>query len=117
MLRFAVLRGLAAVERFAAARFGAALLRDAVALADLARVAAFRAGAFLRAVVLPAAARDGAAVVADASTVHLPESRRCAASATASAISEPSFVALAATLLAACCAVHREFCAARRGWR
>lgn len=36
---------------------------------------------------------------------HLPDITRCAASATASAISEPSFVALDATLLAACCAV------------
>jgi len=36
---------------------------------------------------------------------HLPDITRCAASATASAISEPSFAALEATLLAACCAV------------
>jgi hypothetical protein len=36
------------------------------------------------------------------SAVHLPDNTRCAASATASAMSEPSFVALAATLLAAC---------------
>lgn len=36
------------------------------------------------------------------SAVHLPDSTRCAASATASAISEPSLVALAATLVAAC---------------
>ena len=39
------------------------------------------------------------------SSVHLPDNTRCAASATASAISEPSLVALAATLVAACCAV------------
>lgn len=37
--------------------------------------------------------------------LHLPDMTRCAASATASAISEPNFVALAATLLAACDAV------------
>ncbi|HEX5237900.1 MAG TPA: hypothetical protein VFW39_05490 [Sphingomicrobium sp.] len=36
---------------------------------------------------------------------HLPDSTRCAASATASAINEPSLVALAATLVAACWAV------------
>ena len=35
------------------------------------------------------------------STVHLPDMTRCAASATASAINDPSFVALAMTLLAA----------------
>jgi hypothetical protein len=40
-------------------------------------------------------------VLADPSTVHLPDITRCAASATASAISEPSLVALAITLLAA----------------
>ena len=39
------------------------------------------------------------------STVHLPDMTRCAASATASAISEPSLVALDITLLAACVAV------------
>lgn len=42
---------------------------------------------------------------ADISVVHLPDITRCAASATASAISEPSFVALAMTLLAARSAV------------
>lgn len=40
-------------------------------------------------------------VLALPSTVHLPDITRCAASATASAISEPSLVALAMTLLAA----------------
>jgi hypothetical protein len=44
-------------------------------------------------------------VLASPSIDHLPDIMRCAASATASAISEPSFVALDATLLAACCAV------------
>ena len=37
----------------------------------------------------------------DSSDAHLPDSTRCAASATASAISEPSFVALDITLVAA----------------
>jgi len=44
-------------------------------------------------------------VLALPSTVHLPDITRWAASATASAISEPSLVALATTLLAACDAV------------
>jgi hypothetical protein len=39
------------------------------------------------------------------SALHLPDMIRCAASATASAINDPSLVALEATLLAACCAV------------
>jgi len=39
------------------------------------------------------------------SSVHFPDSTRCAASATASAISEPNLVALAIMLLAACDAV------------
>jgi hypothetical protein len=43
--------------------------------------------------------------VALPSIVHLPDMTRCAASATASAISEPSLVALAMTLLAAWVAV------------
>jgi hypothetical protein len=41
----------------------------------------------------------------EASIDHLPDMTRCAASATASAMSAPSLVALAATLLAACDAV------------
>jgi hypothetical protein len=119
VLRFAVLRGFAAaverfaVERFAVARLGAALLREADAPADFALVArAFVPLVFARDVVLRAAAfrRAGRAVEAElagASSVtdHLPDITRCAASATASAISDPSLVALAATLLAACCAV------------
>ena len=44
-------------------------------------------------------------VLALPSIDHLPVITRCAASATASAISEPSFVALAMTLVAACDAV------------
>jgi hypothetical protein len=44
-------------------------------------------------------------VLEPSSAVHLPDSTRCAASATASAMIEPSFVALDTTLLAACDAV------------
>src|SRR6185437_3260542 len=39
------------------------------------------------------------------SALHLPDMMRCAASATASAINDPSLVALEATLLSACWAV------------
>jgi len=78
---FAVLRF--ALERFAVERFAdalrAPLLRDVAAELD-------------PALALP-------------SIVHLPLITRCAASATASAMSEPSLVALAITLLAACVAV------------
>src|SRR6185369_5710267 len=72
-----------AVERFAVERFAAAL-----------RVPPERA-----APALPVLA------VALPSIVHFPLITRCAASATASAISEPSLVALATTLLAAWLAV------------
>lgn len=48
---------------------------------------------------------DPLLVLAMPSIVHLPDITRCAASATASAISEPSLVALATTLLAAWVAV------------
>jgi hypothetical protein len=121
--RDAVLRDLdAPVERFAADFFAAGLLREAPVPLDFARVerafvgldlarVAFRPDA-LRALVLrrvvPDAERPRSPVTPpppEASTDHLPDMTRCAASATASAISEPSFVALAATLLAACCAV------------
>ena len=46
-----------------------------------------------------------APLLVDMSALHLPDITRCAASATASAMSEPSFVALAMTLLAARSAV------------
>ena len=49
--------------------------------------------------------REPVLALADPSIVHLPDITRCAASATASAISEPSWVALDITLLAACDAV------------
>lgn len=119
VLRFAVLRGFAAarfgaerlaVERLAVARLAAGLLREAAAPLDFARdVRAFVPLDFARALVLrpPAGLRAplAAALVPPPSVDHLPDIMRCAASATASAISEPSFVALAATLLAACWAV------------
>jgi len=95
VLRLAALRGLAAaVVRFTVERFGAALLRVAAAPLDFAR------DAVLRAVVLRAVEAAGAS-----SDVHLPDITRCAASATASAMIDPSLVALDTMLLAACDAV------------
>ena len=121
MLRLAVLRGLAAVVRdvFAApvvARLAVARLAGALRAVDdrLAEgfAAAERAEVDLRAVDLRApvarfaagldALLDPAEVEAEPSIDHLPDITRCAASATASAISEPSLVALETTLLAAC---------------
>ena len=128
-LRFAPLRGLAAVERFAVERFAvvffaAGLLREAAAPLDFARVervaepavlarevvlrAAVLRFVVLRAVVFRAPPRDvlmPELELAESAEPHLPDITRCAASATASAISEPNLVALAAMLLAACCAV------------
>ena len=123
----AVLRGLDAVllarvvvERFAVARFAGALraVDDRVAplLADFARVERFAVERFavdFRALVERFAAdlRAGFDAVvpdeveAEPSIDHLPDITRCAASATASAMIEPSFVALDATALAACEAV------------
>jgi hypothetical protein len=116
VLRFAVLRGFAvAVERFAVARFAAGLLRDAAAPLDFARVVrAFVPLDFARDVVLRLAGlrvavravRTAAAAAAGTSSVaHLPDITRCAASATASAMIDPSLVALDITLFAACDAV------------
>lgn len=115
--------GLAAVERLEAVP------------ADLARVAVLRVPAALRAPVVlrvplalrvpverlddvllrPPVARADARVpllreepelvLASPSRVHLPDITRCAASATASAMIEPSLVALDTTLVAACDAV------------
>jgi len=121
VLRLAVLRGLAAVVRdvFAApvvARLAVARLAGALRAVDdrLAEgfAAAERAEVDLRAVDLRApvarfaagldALPDPAEVEAEPSIDHLPDITRCAASATASAISEPSLVALETTLLAAC---------------
>jgi hypothetical protein len=85
---------------------------DAFALAVRFAAGFFVAG--FRALVLPlvlvfraglAAALPPDDVEAEPSIDHLPDMTRCAASATASAISEPNLVALAATLFAACCAV------------
>ncbi|HEY1143558.1 MAG TPA: hypothetical protein VGE68_05945 [Sphingomicrobium sp.] len=100
----------APVEAFAAVRFAAGLragdLRVAPAVAFFARVevvflAVDRLAVDLRAPPVEAA-RCGAA---PSSAVHLPDITRCAASATASAINEPSLVALAIILVAACDAV------------
>jgi hypothetical protein len=115
-LRVVLRRGFAAlVERFAAG-FRAVDARPAPALADFARVeAAFFAVARLavdRFAVERLAAGLGDApllreepelvlALAVPSIDHLPDMTRCAASATASAISEPSLVALAIILLAA----------------
>jgi len=91
-----------AVERLAAAGLRAVEPR----LEDLAREALARLVPVLRFAEL---ARDPLvdAVRCDveSSSVHLPDITRCAASATASAISEPSLVALDIMLLAACDAV------------
>ena len=128
VLRFAVLRGdfaappelFAAVERLAVERFAAGLRdaeeRVAAPVDDFARDELDERFAVERLAVerfavergeLFLAGRDEDEVepplaLALPSIVHLPLMIRCAASATASAISDPSFVALEATLLAAC---------------
>ena len=102
VVRLAVLRGFAAaVERFAVDFFAAAgLLREAAAPLVFARDVVLRF-AGLRVAVF--AVRTAAAAAAGTSSAaHLPDITRCAASATASAIIEPSLVALDMTLLAAC---------------
>lgn len=91
-----------AVERLADARF--AVERFAVEPAPVERDVLLRAVPPLRADLLPLRADVLAPVDLESSSVHLPDITRCAASATASAISEPSFDALVATLLAAACA-------------
>jgi hypothetical protein len=121
VLRFAVLRGFAAlVERLAVERFAAGLRaadeRVAPPLADFARVVFFaveRLAVDLRAVerlaVLLRAGLDALLPPDDVDVMlsidHLPDMTRCAASATASAIIDPNFVALETTLLAARSAV------------
>jgi hypothetical protein len=113
VLRFAVLRGFAAaVERFAVDFLAAGLLREAAAALDFARVVRafvpldFARDVFLRLAGLRVAVRTAAAAAAGTSSVaHLPDITRCAASATASAMIDPSLVALDMTLLAACDAV------------
>lgn len=126
VLRFAVVRGFGAadafaappVARFAVDRFAGAFravdARLAPALDDFARDAADRFAAGLRAVERFAVDfRAGFAAVleelddvdAEPSIDHLPDITRCAASATASAMIAPSFVALDAIALAACDAV------------
>ena len=122
--RFAVARlaGARFAAGFAAVRFAAGFAaeeRVAAAPADLARVplAFFAAAGLARAFAgalraagalrVPLALRDEDADDAEpalrlaALSDHLPDITRCAASATASAISEPNLVALATMLLAA----------------
>jgi hypothetical protein len=125
VLRFAGARELLAapVARFAVARFAAGLravearldpvLDDFVRVDDLRVALAFRV--LLRALALrPVDLRpllrveaedEPELAVALPSIDHLPDMTRCAASATASAMIEPSLVALDTTLLAACDAV------------
>ena len=118
--RFAVER--LAVERFAVERLAVDLLRDGEAPDDFARVVRglaalvrdlpeldFAREVFLRlAVERRAVLRDApvlAAVCTVPSAVNLPDITRCAASATASAMIDPSLVALATIFVAACEAV------------
>ena len=106
------------VERFVVERFAGDLrVVDALlapALAGFARVELDFFAGDLRAVERFAVAlrvgfaallEEADAAEADPSVDHLPDITRCAASATASAIIAPSFVALDTTLLAACDAV------------
>jgi hypothetical protein len=119
VLRFAVERAAdlragfaAAVERLAAGFFAA----DERPEDDFARVEAFRVPELLRAADLRAVldrpllrAADEEAepelALASPSIDHLPDMTRCAASATASAMIDPSLVALDITFVAACEAV------------
>jgi hypothetical protein len=96
-----VLAAFARVERLAVERFAVDLRAVDLRAVDLRAVERFAAG--LRADVDDAVEPEE--VEAEPSIDHLPDITRCAASATASAISEPSFVALVATALAACDAV------------
>ena len=133
LLRFAGARVAfaAPAARCGAARFTAGL-REAdarldPALADFARVDvfAFRVPLALRVLFLAPVERffvlddDPELVPALAlpSIVHLPDMTRCAASATASAMIEPSFVALDITLVAACDAVSAASSPASRIFR
>jgi len=120
VLRFAALRDFALlVDRFAVERFAAGLLAvdDRLLLADVfarlvlaffavPRLAVERfADDFFAPPLRDEPDDELEPELAVASTDHLPVITRCAASATASAISDPSLVALAITLLAACDAV------------
>ena len=117
VLRFAVLRvavpPAAFVARFAAG-LRPALERVDAGPADFARAAVLRVPLVLRAPVLLRAPDEVLRAELDvepelalpsASTLHLPDITRCAASATASAMIEPSLVALDMTLVAAADAV------------
>jgi len=97
------------VDLFAVLRFG--VLRLAVERFAVERLAVGRLAVDLRGPLRADDERDAERdeppelPLALPSIVHLPDMTRCAASATASAINVPSFVALATTLLAACEAV------------
>jgi hypothetical protein len=98
--------GLRAVDARAAPLVADLVRVDAAFFAVLPRFAVVRFAVERLAVALraPPVRREADAVeplLALPSTVHLPDITRCAASATASAISEPSLVALAIILLAA----------------
>jgi hypothetical protein len=95
-LRVAPVRVDAEVDDFA---------RDEVAFLAVLRLAVERLAVDLRAPLLRDEDAAEVARLDPSSAVHLPDITRCAASATASAINVPSFVALAITLLAACEAV------------
>jgi hypothetical protein len=100
-------RAIDALARVAVDREAAPLVFARVAVERLAaalRVPVERLAAVLRAAGLRAVLRDDPAELARAgvSSLHLPDITRSAASATASAISWPSLVALDTTLLAAC---------------
>jgi hypothetical protein len=117
VLRFAVLRlavprgDFAGLAVLLAAGFRDAVERVALVPADFARVDVLRAPEDLRADVLRAPPRADEAdtepvlALASLSNDHLPDMTRCAASATASAMIEPSLVALDIMLLAAADAV------------
>ena len=103
VLRFAVERlaaGLRAAEvRVAPAR--AVFARDVVARFAVERFAVLRFAVLRLAAGLRAPVDEDDRAAEPSSPDHLPDITRCAASATASAISEPSFVALAIMLVAA----------------
>jgi hypothetical protein len=132
-VRDAVARGFFAALVARAAGFfpvaGFAAVERVAPVAALARVEVLRVPAALRFVPVEAlrapplrlAPADAEAEPADElalpSSDHLPDITRCAASATASAMIEPSLVALVTTLLAACDAVSAASSPASRIFR
>jgi hypothetical protein len=104
VLRFAADR-FAAGLRAADVRLEPAVERLAVERFAVDRFAVRRLAVDLRAPLRDEPVDDVARAGEPSSPAHLPDITRCAASATASAISDPNFVALAIMLLAACEAV------------